>query len=617
MSVKDNSNKVHTGLLLKLSGTASGLVLLAIAVFAVASISSMEKSSLETAVLMGNNKLKGDAVHFAYMLSEQYGRISLRNGDLVGERGGSLAYQYGILDRVSSDLAVEATIFVKDNNDYRRISTSIIDETGQRVVDTYLGAGSAAFASVEAGESYNGRAVILGNEYLTEYQPIFAADNKEVIGILFIGIEMSEITNLIEQNNIAQIKQTIIMAVIILLFSIILNVLSSTFMLLRPIRSLVSMLKEIAEGEGDLTKKLEVSSHDEIGDVACYFNQTLEKIKNLVINIKTQAMALSQTSQPLVDQMTQTASAINQITFSVKAVKDRVINQSASVSETNATMEQITLNIDKLNVQVEKQTASVAQSSSAIEQMLANVRSVTQTLIKNTENVTELSSASEVGRSGLQEVSTDIQEISSASEGLMEINGVMQNIASQTNLLSMNAAIEAAHAGEAGKGFAVVADEIRKLAESSSEQSKTISSVLKNIKGSIDKMGRSTENVLNRFEAIDTSVKTVAEQEQHIRNAMEEQGEGSQQILESVTLVNEITQNVRGGTQEMLEGSREVIRESKNLEVVTQDISAGMNEMVTGADQINVAMHRVNELCLQNNASIEDLLKQVSRFKVE
>jgi len=193
----------------------------------------------------------------------------------------------------------------------------------------------------------------------------------------------------------------------------------------------------------------------------------------------------------------------------------------------------------------------------------------------------------------------------------------MENIASQTNLLSMNAAIEAAHAGEAGKGFAVVADEIRKLAENSGEQSKTISTVLKKIKASIDKIMASTDNVLKKFEAIDSSVRIVAEQEENIRNAMEEQGVGSKQILEAIGSVNEITRMVTDGSHEMLEGSSEVIRESKNLEKSTQEITGGMNEMALGAEQINSAINAVNELCSRNRESIGMLVKEVSRFKVD
>jgi methyl-accepting chemotaxis protein len=249
--------------------------------------------------------------------------------------------------------------------------------------------------------------------------------------------------------------------------------------------------------------------------------------------------------------------------------------------------------------------------------MLANIQSVTSTLVKNAGNVKELIEASDVGRTGLQDVATDIQEIARESEGLLEINAVMENIASQTNLLSMNAAIEAAHAGEAGKGFAVVADEIRKLAESSGEQSKTIGTVLKKIKESIDKITRSTDNVLGKFEAIDGGVKTVSDQEANIRSAMEEQAAGSKQVLEAISQVNEITRQVKGGSEEMLEGSKEVIQESKNLERVTQEITSGMNEMATGADQINTAVNRVNELTGHNRENIDILVREVSRFKVE
>jgi methyl-accepting chemotaxis protein len=385
----------------------------------------------------------------------------------------------------------------------------------------------------------------------------------------------------------------------------------------KPIVTVSHTLKDISEGEGDLTKVIAYSSKDEIGDLARYFNQTLEKIKQLVVTIKKQAAALFDIGTELASNMTQTAAAINEIAANTQSIKSRVINQSASVTETNSTMEQITVNIDKLNEHIDRQTVSVSQSSSAIEEMIANIQSVTQTLVKNSNNVRDLAAASEVGRAGLEEVATDIQGLARESEGLLEINAVMENIASQTNLLSMNAAIEAAHAGEAGKGFAVVADEIRKLAESSGEQSKTISTVLKKIKESIDKITKSTDEVLNKFEAIDAKVKTVTEQEENIRNAMEEQGEGSKQILDAIGQLNEITQMVKGGSVEMLEGSKEVIHESKNLGAVTQEIANGMNEMASGADQINSAVTRVNTISGENKENIDILVKEVSRFKVE
>jgi methyl-accepting chemotaxis protein len=377
------------------------------------------------------------------------------------------------------------------------------------------------------------------------------------------------------------------------------------------------MLKDISEGEGDLTKQLVVNSRDEIGDMAKYFNLTFNKIKTLVTVISQHSVSLMGVGNALASNMTESAAAINQIAANIQSIKGQVINQSSGITETSSTMEQITANIERLNEQIEKQSSSVAQSSSAIEETLANIQSVTQTLVKNADNVNTLAAASESGRSSLQEVVGDIREIARESEDLMTINGVMQNIASQTNLLSMNAAIEAAHAGEAGKGFAVVADEIRKLAESSGEQSKTISTVLKKIVASINKIDNSTNIVLQKFEAIDLGVKTVSAQEEHIRNAMEEQNAGSRQILDAITQLNSINQVVKSGSEEMLAGSREVIKESKNLAIATQKLSDGMNEMSVGAEQINIAIGHVNHITGENKESINGLVQEVRRFKVE
>ena len=440
--------------------------------------------------------------------------------------------------------------------------------------------------------------------FVSAYIPIM--HDGVVAGILGADYEISKIKGFELGARISLIVSVIISGVIAFLLSM---------SLIKPIVRIFGVLKIIAAG--DLTQCIEVKGKDEIAVMTLLIKETQESIRNMVIKIKTEAEALSEIGDNLATNMTETAAAVNEITANIQSIKGMVINQSASVSETHATMEQVVLNISKLNSHVENQSRNVSRASSAIEEMVANINSVTGTLVNNAANVSALKEASETGRAGLQEVASDTQEIARESEGLMEINAVMENIASQTNLLSMNAAIEAAHAGEAGKGFAVVAGEIRKLAESSSEQSKTIGNVLKKIKGSMDKITKSTENVLSRFEAIDSGVRTVSDQEENIRNAMEEQGEGSKQVLQSASSLNELTQQVKSGSREMFEGSNEVIQESNNLEKATQEITNSMNEMASGAKQVNIAVHHVNEISGKNRDAINALLKEVSRFKVE
>jgi methyl-accepting chemotaxis protein len=590
---------------------------MAVVVLAFVGISSMNSMSREAALTMAESKVRGDIVSLQYILEHEYGVLSFAGGTLTGEQGQVLHEQYDVIDRISTGLGIATTIFVREGSDYKRITTSIRDASGQRVVNTMLGTSNIAYNTVNAGQLFIGEANVFGKHHLAGYQPLFAENSKDIIGILFVGIEISSIEATITDEIYREIRLMIGIALAILLVTALLNTFVFRQVIVRPIHATVKMLKDISEGEGDLTKRLVAHSRDEIGDMATYFNFTLDKIKNLVTVIKRQSAALMNIGNELSANMTESAAAINQITANIQNIKGQVIDQSAGITETNSTMEQITAHIEQLNEHIENQSSSVSQSSSAIEETLSNIQSVTRTLVKNADNVNALAAASDVGRTSLQEVVGDIQEIARESEGLMEINGVMQNIASQTNLLSMNAAIEAAHAGEAGKGFAVVADEIRKLAESSGEQSKTISAVLKRIVESINKIDNSTNMVLQKFEAIDLGVKTVSDQEEHIRNAMEEQNAGSKQILDAITRLTSINQIVKNGSVEMLTGSREVIKESRNLEGVTQQLSDGMNEMSVGAEQINSAISQVNSISSENKESINSLAREVERFKVD
>jgi methyl-accepting chemotaxis protein len=207
-------------------------------------------------------------------------------------------------------------------------------------------------------------------------------------------------------------------------------------------------------------------------------------------------------------------------------------------------------------------------------------------------------------------------KISVDSEALLDAVSIVQNIADRTNLLAMNAAIEASHAGTAGKGFAVVAGEIRKLAESSAREGANIATVLSQLKQLIVSISSASESTNTDFQHVFTLLTGVGDQERVITNAMEEQSEGGTLILAAVGEINGITARVKDGSARMLEGSRVVLSEMDSVAGMADEIGDGMGEIVTGTDEINVAIHNVNKIVQSTSNSIARVMSEITKFSV-
>ncbi|MDR2783913.1 MAG: methyl-accepting chemotaxis protein [Treponema sp.] len=468
---------------------------------------------------------------------------------------------------------------------------------------------SQFISALQSGDREYARGLVQG-----ELKTLYTIHRRSVDQVVLGATEKYEKTEALAGMAVQRDTRVLFtIAFVVIAVAVILS-LAIRFSITRPIRYTINFLNNL---RGDLTRRLAIKSKDEIGNMAGIFNQTFDSFDNLVKIIRDKSLLLQKISNNLTDYMTETSLATNKIMTNIQNTKERADVQNSNIAESVAAMNVIMGSIEKLNGYIKDQVKSVSTSSSAIEEMFGNIHSVVQTLARNAENVTALTDASEVGKASLTAVFRDVEQIAKDSEGLMEINAIMENIASQTNLLSMNAAIEAAHAGESGRGFAVVAGEIRKLAESSSQQAKNTTYMLKHIKAAIDTITISTQEVLNRFALIDHCVQTVVEQENHIRNAMEEQETGDKEILNSIGRLNELTGLVKSGSEEMSVEGKEIASKSRQLEMITREIKNDMNEMANSADKILSAINNVNEISMENQHVSNELSGEISKFKVD
>ncbi len=382
----------------------------------------------------------------------------------------------------------------------------------------------------------------------------------------------------------------------------------------KPIATMVPILENVSEG--NLTKRVQIKSKDELGFIADTFNQSIEGLSQIVSTTKNAAGKLDAMSNDLISRMNDTMTSMDRIGKNIQKVKEQARSQSESVSETNKTMGGIKNLTDDLNNLISSQASAIVESSAAIEEMVANIKSVTDILQKSAASMEYLLKASDSGKQEIQRITGIIKTIEDDSDGLIEASNVIQNIAQQTNLLSMNAAIEAAHAGESGKGFSVVAGEIRKLAENSSEQGKSITAVLNNLKQRINSAVEVSDKAQEQFAQIFDLVKQVQEHETTIKHAMEEQTIGSGQILEAVKAINDITSQVKDGSGNMIAGSEEVLREMQNVIVTTHEVDISMDDMSTNLGDINNAIQSVNALTQETKSSIDMLSGEVEKFIV-
>ncbi len=300
----------------------------------------------------------------------------------------------------------------------------------------------------------------------------------------------------------------------------------------------------------------------------------------------------------------------------INRLKQQLMSQAGSVTKTDETVKTILETLNTLDNYIDIQSNRVIQSSSSIETMIANVRAVTKMLEESNTVIQDAHKLTVQGKSGAKNSNEVAAEIAKRSGDLLEAGEVIQNVASQTNLLAMNAAIEAAHAGESGKGFAVVADEIRKLAEESNIQGKKIAAVIKESLQIIQKLTEAESATEKTFEQVYTLVSKISEQETRILEAMQQQETGSKKIITAIADINGITNDIKTKSEEMSNNGRHTAEEMKNLNTLTAALTDHMNEMTGDVLNINKSIQTVHEITQKNADTIQEVVQEVDSFQL-
>jgi methyl-accepting chemotaxis protein len=354
--------------------------------------------------------------------------------------------------------------------------------------------------------------------------------------------------------------------------------------LIRPIKAIVAAAISLANMEFDINIPRE--RKDEIGDVQRAFNTIRDRLKKTITDINNEHMGQKNVSGNLHISIRESSDGLGVITHNMESVQNKTDAQMESVVQTADSVEGIINHIHSLESAVDIQAETISRSSESIEQMVGDVDSVRTVVRQAHETTGNLGKSSEAGRKMLNNLTEELTRIADQSAFLEKANAALVNIAAQTNILAMNAAIEAAHAGEAGKGFAVVAGEVRSLAELSNKESSSISNEVKNMRNGIEKMRQVSTETVDTLGSMFTEVTDMQASFDTVNTAVEAQASNGARVLNALTSLRETTDQVRTGSDEIQKESDAIHNIVENLQSISKDVNDSILDVQKASKKI-------------------------------
>ncbi len=368
--------------------------------------------------------------------------------------------------------------------------------------------------------------------------------------------------------------------------------------------------------EGDFTERIKDFKSIEASNLSSGFNLVSHNMRKLIREIKNAAESIHSVSSELWQTSNIITDSVSTTTDSISKVNNTIQNQAESVLKMNESVDVIVSQTGKLNNEIEHQNEIISDSSESIKSMLEDVVEVQKNVSNVSAKVNELVSFSAENKNALNDSVTKIADVKKLSKTLLEMNNVISEITTQTNLLSMNAAIEAAHAGTAGKGFAVVADEIRKLAETTAKHTSTSSASIQTIQNKIDEIATSSENVEKSFDATINTINDISTSIKILNSTSDAQGNKVNNILSSLDNIKEICDSVKTNSNEITSQTAHASEICSTLSEMNALLDNDMKKCNNAADALKETSEKIQNISNSSKNSVEILSQAVSTFNV-
>lgn len=550
------------------------LVFVVILLFSASVGTVMLKEITESMKQMATEKAKGDlALSSTYIDDVMSGDWQVKNNKLYKGQT-QINGNQDIVDLLGEKTGDTITIFQGDT----RVATNVM-KNGERAVGTQ--ASSEVIAAVlKKGKRFYGQADVAGSSYQTAYMPL-KDQNGNIIGMLYTGANQSILASLTQ----SLFTQFAIVLVIVIIVSVIL-----VLVFTRKINKRLNALKSAFEsaGNGDMTIEVSDKTGDELSELSVYYNKMRMKLNDTIQTVQQSALQLASASQQLSAGAEETNQASEKITEAVQQIANGAQDQITRIENSESSLKQASADIRDIsaNTAAIADKGQLAQSKADIGQKeIANVQAQMDAIHQSIQKSGEI-----------------IHQLDGRSKQIEQILSVITQIADQTNLLALNAAIEAARAGEQGKGFAVVADEVRKLAEESQQSAGQISKLIIEIQKDMNRSARSVEHVKTEAAEGVTMIQRTRDAFKEIAAAT---GEISAEISDLSASVTNISASAHQINDSFAANTADIKESTKN----TRQAAALTEEQFAAMEEITAASETLSQLA-------EELTGIISQFKM-